>query len=229
MQIEINGETDDYLITGKFTTMNQLGELVRLHNDAPTCYRDSIGSFYTQALFTDHPDTAEISRRMDKIKDMFETEKVFDSAGFVRDTTQVADTMRTVEYLLLIVTIIVTALITVLMERSFISKEKSEIALMKAIGIRSRRIIRQHTIRFVITAAAASLLAAAFCVPLTKLALTPIFGMMGAKGYSLSFTYRPIQLVVVFPAALMLVTALSAWATALYTKTISASQTADIE
>ena len=100
---------------------------------------------------------------------------------------------------------------------------------MKAIGIRSRRIIGQHTLRFVITAGAAAVLSAVFCIPLTRLSLTPIFGIMGATGYSLSYTYRPLELFVFLPAVLMLVTALSAWATALYTKTIKASQTADIE
>ncbi len=229
VQIEMNGETDDYIISGKFTTMNQLGEIVRLHNDAPTHYRDSIGCFYTQATFTDHPDQAEISRRMERIGEIFDTNEVFDTAGFVRDCTMVADTLRAVEYLLLIITMIVTALITVLMERSFISKETSEIALMKAIGIRSRRIIGQHTLRFVITAGAAVVLSAVFCIPLTRLSLTPIFGIMGATGYSLSYTYRPLELFVILPAVLLLVTALSAGATALYTKTVRASQTADIE
>ena len=44
----------------------------------------------------------------------------------------VADTLASVKSLIVILTIILAALITVLMERSFIAKEQGGIALMKA-------------------------------------------------------------------------------------------------
>lgn len=58
-----------------------------------------------------------------------------------------------------VLTVILAALITVLMERSFITKEQAEIALMKAIGMRNAKIYGQHTLRFFISAATAVLIA----------------------------------------------------------------------
>ena len=42
-----------------------------------------------------------------------------------------SDTLNAIKKIMMIITVIVTALIVILMERSFISKEKSKIALMK--------------------------------------------------------------------------------------------------
>ena len=75
-----------------------------------------------------------------------------------------ADTISAVKYLVLVIDIILAAMIAVLMERSFISKEKSEIALLKAMGFKSRSVIFQHTLRFVFVCIAAAVFAAALCI-----------------------------------------------------------------
>ena len=119
-------------------------------------------------------------------------------------------------------------MISVLMERSFISKEKSEIALMKAMGFRSRSIISQHTVRFTITAIISSIAAALLCLPLTKLTIDPIFGIMGAVN-GVDYNFRFTEICVVYPILIIAATLLGAFLTAQYMKTIKASETADIE
>ena len=127
-----------------------------------------------------------------------------------------------------ILSIIVIALITILMERSFIAKEKSEIALMKAIGFRSSSIIGQHVLRFGIVSIIASLLAAVICKPVTQLAASPIFNMMGA-GKSMSYIISVTDVFLIYPFIIISATIAGAFFTALYTRTIRSSDTADIE
>ena len=139
-----------------------------------------------------------------------------------------ANAMEAMKNLILIIDIIIVAMIAVLMERSFISKERAEIALMKAMGIKSKSIIGQHTLRFVIVSLAAAILAAALCLPLTNLAIDPVFGIMGAVE-GVGYTIKPLEVFVSYPLIILAATALSAFLTALYTKTVKASDTANIE
>lgn len=48
--------------------MNQLGEVIRLHQDAPTSMEYSNGMMAYQINFDDNPDEKEIDKRMEKIK-----------------------------------------------------------------------------------------------------------------------------------------------------------------
>ena len=119
-------------------------------------------------------------------------------------------------------------MISVLIERSFISKEKSEIALMKATGFKTRSIIAQHALRFAIVAAASSVIATALCVPFTKLCVDPIFGIMGAIN-GVEYNINPVEVCIVYPIIVISATLLGAFLTSIYMKKIKASDTSDIE
>ena len=178
--------------------------------------------------FNDHPDKATIKERAALCKEIFDCEKVMNVNEFVENTTGVADALDALKKMELILTVIVVIMISVLMERSFIAKEKSEIALMKALGFRTRSIIAQHTLRFVITGVISSLLAAVLCRPLTKLAIDPVFKMLGADS-GVGYEIDPFEVFLIYPGIIAAATLLGAAFTAIYTKKIKASDTADIE
>ena len=136
--------------------------------------------------------------------------------------------MKKFTSLLLIITLLVVVLIAVLMERSFISAEKSEIALMKAIGFKNKSIIWHHTLRFGIVAFIASILAAIFCMPLTKLTIDPVFAVMGAVS-GVGYEIVPFEIFLVYPAIIVAVTIISAFFTSIYTNTIKAHDASNIE
>lgn len=87
----------------------------------------------------------------------------------------VAGTLDTVKSLVVMLTIVLSALITVLMERSFIAKEQGEIALMKAVGMRNGKIYAYHTLRFLFVGIIAVIIGEALALPLTHLCIDPIF------------------------------------------------------
>lgn len=227
VQITIGDKTEDYTIVALFQSMNKMGEIIRIHEDVATDMRDCGGVMSYQIDFKDHPSKAEINRRVARMKDLFGTDTVFNAAEYSADCIGVVDVMDSVGLLLLGITIVVIILVTILMERSFISDEKSQIAILKAIGFTDRAVIAWHVKRLMLVGTIAILLAIGLAIPVTKLSITPIFAMMGLK--HMSFEINPIKVFLMYPGILLSVTFLTTYCTALYTKTIKASDTAGVE
>lgn len=215
------------MVTAYFQTMNQLGEVVRLHEDAPTDFRYISSGMAYQIDFTDEPSQEEIEVRKDRIKELYDNDKVMNATEYCMDCVAVADTMESVQFLLLSITLVVVVLVTILMERTFIADEKSQIAILKAIGFKDRAVIKWHVYRFGLVALISVIIAACVSIPMTDLCITPIFGMMGAT--DIDYNIDPLQIFVIYPGIVFVVTILVAWITAMHTKAIKSSDTANIE
>lgn len=229
VKLTFNGKTDDYIVSALFQSMVQMGETGRFHEsfEVPDEFITQVMGF--QIDFDDSPDKKTIESRIEKMKDIFGTTYIDDTDGFVMTVIgkNVKDTINGVKLMVIIITAIIIILISVLMERSFISKEKPEIALMKAMGFKSRSVVAQHTLRFAIVAAVASVISIALCSPVTKLCINPIFGIMGAIN-GVDYNIRPVEVCVIYPAIIIAVAVAGAYFTALYMRSIKASDTADI-
>ncbi len=228
VELSCEGEKKEFIVTASYQSMNNLGESGRFHQDFETPDDTVSAVFAFQAGFDDKPDDEEIEKRADKLKDAFETDQVFTASEYVEDCTSSSDTISAVKYLVLLIDMILAAMIAVLMERSFISKEKSEIALLKAVGFKSRSVILQHTLRFVIVCVAAAVLAAVLCVPLTALAMDPVFAVLGLID-GVDVMVNAAEVFVIYPLVILAVTTLAVLLTSLYTASVKASDTADIE
>lgn len=223
------GERSEYIITALYQAMVNQGTSVRVHNDCDINYLATVGSPGTQIRFTDDPDDKEVLRRIEKIKELYpKFSSVKTSGETVSDTTGVGGAIDAVKKMSAVLTVILSALIAVLMERSFIAKEKAEIALMKAIGVRNSTIYGQYTLRFFISAAAAVLIAELLGMPLTKLCFDPIFESMGLE-MGVEYVQNPVEIYAVFPVIVLAATVVSAFFTSLYTRKIKSSDTANIE
>lgn len=222
------GEEDvDCMVTAYFQTMNLMGEIIRLHEDAPADFSHISSMMQYQIKFTDEPSEEEIELRKERIKKLYDNDKVMNAAEYCIDCTGVADTMESVQFLLLAITLVVVVLVTILMERSFIADEKSQIAILKAIGFKDSLIIRWHIYRLGLVALIAVVLAAVLSIPMTELCISPIFGMMGAS--DVDYNIEPLQIFVLYPGIVLVMTVIITWITALYTKTIKSSDTANVE
>ncbi len=223
------GETAEFIITALYQAMVNQGISVRVHTDCDINYIAASGSPGTQIRFTDDPDDKKVLSRIEKIKELYPKFSSVKTAGeTVKDTTGVGDAINAVKKMSAVLTVILAALITVLMARSFIAKEQAEIALMKAIGIRNAKIYGQYTLRFFIAVAAAVLLAELLGMPLTKFCFDPIFRTMGLE-MGVEYMQNPVEIYAVFPVIVLTATAVSAFLTSLYTRKIKSSDTASIE
>ena len=223
----LDGEKE-YIITAYYQAMQSFGDGILLHEDAEVNYNQSIGFTSVLLLFPDDPSEEEIQRRMDVIQELYPQCKPQTCAEVVSELLMVTDAMDAMKYLVAVLTILLTALVTVLMERSFIAKEKGEIALLKAIGTRNSKIYAYHVLRFVFVGIIAVVIGEICALPLTNLCMDPIFMMMGLdKG--VDYLVNPIEMYLIFPSLLLATTAASAFLTSLYTRKIKSSDTANIE
>lgn len=224
----IDGDKE-YMITGFFQCMNTQGSGIRLHSDEYINYAQATGYVNTQIVFTDNPDSEEINWRMEEIQRIFpEYENIETCVETVKDMLGVADTLASVKSLIVILAIILAALITVLMERSFIAKEQGEIALMKAVGTRNGKIYAYHALRFLFVGIFTVFIGEMFAMPLTHLCIDPIFKMMGME-LAVDYVINPVEMYLIFPIVILATTTVSAFLTSIYTRKIKSSDTANIE
>lgn len=216
------------MVTAFHQSMVRMGKANRLHQDFDTSSFSTANTLAPQINFDDELTEDEVNERIEKLKEIFDSEDIMNTKEFARKATGAADTMELVKNMVLIIVLAIVVLIAVLMERSFISSEKAEIALMKAMGFSNKSIIWHHTLRFGIVALVASLIAAALCLPATKLAIDPIFSIMGAVN-GVSYEIAPVEIFLVYPAILVAVSILAAFFTSIYTNTIKSSDASNIE
>ena len=229
IKLTLGDKTDNYIVSALFQSMMQMGESGRFSEalDISDELIKQVMGF--QVDFDDSPDKAVTEKRIEEMKDIFDTKYVEDTDDFVMECigAGIKDTINGVKLMVILVTAIIVIMISVLMERSFISKEKSEIALMKAMGFRTGSVIAQHTLRFAIVAVTASVIAIALGTPITKLCIDPVFGITGAIN-GVDYNIKPVEVCVIYPVIVVAATVLGAFFTALCMKTIKASDTADI-
>lgn len=225
----IDGEKE-YIISAFFQSMNMQGSGIRLHSDAYINYVQAAASVDgTQITFTDHPDSREIERRMEEIQRIFPDYKnIRTCAEATADMIGIGGALDAVKSLVGVLTIVLAALITVLMERSFIAKEQGEIALMKAVGTRNGKIYAYHTFRFLFVGIMAVMIGEIFAMPLTHLCIDPIFQMMGME-LAVDYVIDPVEMYLIFPVVILATTTVSAFLTSLYTRKIKSSDTANME
>lgn len=225
--IDFITEKKDCIVVAYFQTMNQLGSVIRLHQDAPTNMEYASAMMAYQINFKDKVTKNDISERIDIIKDYYEIDDVFDAAEYCDDCMKVASTLDNVARLLLGITCIIVMLVTVLMERSFIVDETNQIALLKAIGFNTGFVMKWHIYRFLIVTIIAQLLAIVFTYPITKLWCDPIFAKMGAT--DVNYLFKPLSLIIIYPGIIVLINLIVVGFTALYTKKIKSYNVRNIE
>ena len=221
----INEKEYEFIITGTYSSFITDAFLYKDFDLGNLPANNALG---VQIHFDGNPDKAQIIKNIEKLKSLLDTDKVHSTSDYINNFTGMSDTLNVIKQMMMIITVIVTALIVILMERSFISKEKSEIALMKAVGIDSGSIILQHSLRFVIVSVIACIVSSAVLMPISDVMMNWVGNMVGDVS-GLKCDFDPLEIFVICPAILIGVTVTGSFLTAFYTKTIKASDTASIE
>ena len=221
----INEKEYEFIITGTYSSFISQAFLYKDFDLGNLPANNIMG---VQIHFDGSPDKAQINKNIEKLKDLLDTDKVYSTSDFIDNFTGMSDTLNAIKQMMMLITVIVTALIVILMERSFISKEKREIALMKAVGIDNGSIILQHSLRFVIVSVIACIVSSVVLMPISDVMMTWVGNMVGDVS-GLKCDFDPLEIFVICPAILIGVTVIGSFLTALYTKTIKAFDTASIE
>lgn len=208
VEISTANGTDEYLVTAIFQSMNNMGQGIRLHQDVDLDYSLAMGTFGYQINYTDNPTESQETERLEKIKELYPDCKVYTGGEYVDNMVGgIAGYMSSVVYLSLLIVIIINILVAVLMEKSFFTKERSEIAMLKAIGFTNRAIITRQTLRMAIVMVAAAIFAILVAEPVGQLAVGGIFRIMGAK--TIIFDVNVLYNYVICPLVVLVCTIIS--------------------
>lgn len=216
----------DYIITAKFRTMNLMGELLRFNEKTEIDYSNIAGGMQIAVFLEGNPTASEIEEAKDKIKALYPKAKVLNQKEYCVDCLAVVDAVKVIQYALLIVTIFVVVLLIIMMEKTFVYKEKNDIALLKAVGFKDSFVRKWHTNRFIIITVLAMATAMILSIPLTKLLITPVFGMLGTS--DIKYRYN-IGGFVLYPIIVLIATVIAAYISVFSTRKIVARDTANIE
>ncbi len=221
------GEKREVIVSAIFQSMMNMGNGVRLHEDARLNYTQAAGFNAYQITFDDNPDTKELERRMERLKELYPDYRIMTGGGYADYFTGSAAMVASIRNLLVPLMMIVCMLIAMLMERSFIAKEQGQIAMLKAAGFTNGAVVRWHILRMGIVLLISTVIGVALSSPATQLMITPIFKMMGAD--SIKYEINPIEAYVIYPVVLGFATLAAVSIAAQGTRKITASQTSSIE
>lgn len=228
VEIDMEGETRTYTVCAINQTMNNLGEGIRFYQEEDINYDLAYGIFGIQISYRDDPDKKTFEERKELLKNIYADEKIFTAGEYINYMIgDVAGQLNNVKRLILGIIICINMLVAVLMVKSFITKEKGEIAILKAIGFKDSSLVAWQSLRIGIVLLLSILIGTAISTPLSKLTIEPIFRIMGA--YSITFDVVPLEVYVIYPLAVLFATVFAAALGALQLRKISASETSNIE
>lgn len=228
IQLVWSDGTREYIVTALFQCMNNLGDGARIHESNQIKGEDVAGSLSIGIIFEDEPNEIELEKRKIKIKEIFNTDMVYTPGEYLNSIVGVADSIRVIERIVMIVSILILAFVSVLMEYSFVIKERSEIAIMKAVGFKSKDIMKIHILRFSIIVFVSILISFMLTIPITKFTVGPIFNMMGAS-YGIDYKIVPIEVFLIYPVLMAAVTILSVGITSIAIKRVKTTEATRVD
>lgn len=228
VEIKNGQETKKYIVTALFQSMNNMGEGIRFYQGEQLNYSYIAGSFGIQIKYKDSPDSEELNKRKELLKALYPDNKVYTPGAYIGYMIgDLAGMLQGIKQLILLVVLGINILVTVLMVKSFITKEKGEIAMLKSVGFQNAALIKWQTMRIGIVLLISIVIGTLLSAPLSKISIEPAFKMMGAQ--SIEFDVRPLEVYVLYPLIVLFVTVLTSMLASLHIRKISAAETSNIE
>lgn len=226
--INTGSEEKEYMVTAIFQTMNNLGEGIRFFQEETLDYSNAAGAFGIQIKYTDSPDKKELQNRRELLEELFSDSKIYTAGEYIGYMIgDVAEQIRSVKQFILIIVICINVLVTVLMVKSFLTKEKGEIAMLKSLGFRSQSLVIWQSFRIGIILFLAVLIGTLISSPISKITVGNVFQMMGLQ--TIEFDIVFFEVFVIYPFILFVCTVFAAFLTAFGIRKISAFQVSNIE
>ncbi|MEE0676070.1 MAG: ABC transporter permease [Ruminococcus sp.] len=223
----LDSETE-CMITAVYQTMMNLGNNIRLYPGKTKSFQKLVYLNEFQIRFHDDLSTGELEKRIEALREMYPDNKVMNAGDYVDYCVGgVGGTIDGVTGLLFPVIILIDILVAVLMEKSFLTKERGEIAMLKAIGFKNHSIILWQTVRIAIVMIVAVLLSVALADPIGKFTTGGVFKMMGAK--NIIFDMDVLKTFVIYPAIILAATVFSVFLTALSIRKVNSNEINSVE
>lgn len=224
VETEIGGEIKRMIITGTYSDYMQLGKSARL-NPKIDCSEAALFDYWNVMVNMKTDLTQEqLAENLQKELPDYEWSSVQDVVD--RNVGGIQKSLEDMIVPMTAVLLAVIMLITFLMERLFVVREKGEIAMMKSMGYRNKDIGMWQTLRMVLVA----LISMVAAIPLSLLSnqymLKPIFAIMGAN---VEIQVVPYQVYGLYPGILLAGILMATMTAALKVKKINIRELNNLE
>lgn len=215
---------EKFMITGLYQSMMNLGKGFRVSRDA------KLDENYMSALLCIQVEVEDMDsdEAYECLKEIFPDYGVKQVQEFIDDMMgDVSGMIQTVIYLLTVVVLVINGLITALMMKAMIARERGDVALLKSIGFSNAKISAwqiERVLLLLVTSIAFGTVLSKFLSPCL---MGPIFAMMGANRIEL--VVKPLETYVIYPGILLVVTGLVASLCTHDVKKIEAREVNNIE
>ncbi|WP_346888007.1 FtsX-like permease family protein [Clostridium sp. UBA1056] len=207
---QIDKEKKELIVTGLYESMANRGESVRLSPKIDIDFKYLAITFPFQGNFEG---SVEPQVLIDKLKDKYPSYSFKNSQEYVsRYIGSSLDQLDTMKNLIVLIVICINALITILMMKTFITKEKGEIAMLKSVGFRNSSIRFWQSARISIVLVVAIILGIILSKFLGPVTSGQIFAMMGV--HNIVFKVDAFEVYIVYPIILLVVTTAIAYLSA---------------
>lgn len=199
VEAKVNGEKKSFVITANYSDYMQLGKSARL-NPAVNVDQEMMFGYWNIQLDMETDKTQqELASELNAAFPDYEWE---DAQSLVdQNVGGIQDSLGTMLFPMTGMLCGVIMLITLLMERLFIAREKGEIAMMKSVGYRNNTIRLWQIIRMVWVALVSMIAAVPISLLANHFVLKPIFALMGAD---VEIQIVPWKVYGVYPGVLLL-------------------------
>ena len=202
--------------------MNNMGEGIRFYQGETLDYAYAAGSFGIQIRYTDCPDDKELGNRKEMLGQSYDN--IYTAGGYISE--MIGDSAGQIENIKMLI-LCINMLVAVLMVKSFLIKEKGEIAILKAVGFQNNALILWQTLRIGLVLLLSAVVGIFLSTPISGLTVGPVFRMMGA--YDIEFEVVPFEVYVLYPLTALAATVFAAFVSAQGLRKISASETSNAE
>jgi putative ABC transport system permease protein len=207
---QIGTEQKELIVTGFYESMTNMGQSVRLSPkmDIDFKYLAIASSF--QGDFQGNVDSKAL---IDKLKERYPSYSIKTSQEYVSKYIGGSlDQLDGMKNLIVAIVIGINALITILMMKTFISKEKGEIAMLKSIGFRNSSIRFWQCARISIVLVVAIVLGIILSKFLGPVTAGQVFAVMGV--HNIVFKVQALEVYIIYPIILLAVTTVIAYLSA---------------
>ena len=228
VQIKVNDEEKKFTVTAIYQSMSDMGIGIRFSEKTELNYTYAIAVGAVQVNFNGNLSDREKAELKDKISDWYPEYKVQEGGSYINFMMgNVAGQMDDVKWLIVLVVIAIDMLVAVLMVKSFITREKGEIGMMKSLGFSNGIIVRWQAVRIGIVLLLSTILGTLLAQLVSQISSGQIFKMMGAS--QIDFVIRPLEVYLFYPMITLLATMAASMITALQVRKIQAWETNKME
>ena len=119
----------------------------------------------------------------------------------------IAGRLGPLKFMVLTVVLVINVLVVVLMQKMFLIRERGEIGMLKSIGFSDESLIGWQTKRIMLVLFAGIVLGTLTGTPFSEITSGRVFQMMGAE--KIEFVVNPLEIYLLYPIALFVVTVLA--------------------